>query len=169
MKLPMAVPALFLVSSIGCGTSPTDPAKEEESPSFPVIVPVGSSCGANRSATYYVWGLSNNVRDAQTVPLAAVVKVGETVRLSIDFEGCGSNTAEAWTSTDPAVATVVQDSQLSAVARLTGLMPGDTRVFVDFQGPHRQRHRTYPAYCPTSIFVCLSPRTPIALVRVVSP
>ena len=135
MKLPIAVSVLLLVIAMGCGTPPTDPTNEEELPSFPVIAPVGSTCGSNTSATYYVWGLSNHVRDAQTVPLAAVVKVGETVRLSLDFSGCGSNTSEAWTSTNPAVATVGQDNQWSAVAHLTGLMPGDTKLFVDFQGP----------------------------------
>lgn len=167
MKLATTVSALLLVGSIGCGRSPADPTKEE-SLSFPVIVPVGSTCGSNTSAIYYIWGLSNNVRDPQATPLATVVKVGETVRLSLDFEGCGSNSSEVWASTNPGVATVAQDSQFSAVARLTGVMPGETRVFVDFEGPDRQRHRTYPAYCPGSIFVCVSPRTPIALVRVVT-
>jgi Big-like domain-containing protein len=168
--VPVAACSLLTLAAVDCGTSPGRPTTEPEqqSLSFPVIVPVGSTCGSGTSAIYYVWGLSNQVRDAHASPLAATVRVGETVRMSLDFEGCGSNRSEVWTSTNSSVAAVTQDGQLSAVARLTGLVPGETRIFVEFEGPDRQRHRTYPAYCPSSVYVCVSPRTPIAVVRVVT-
>jgi len=32
------------------------------------------------------------------------MRVGETVKLSLQFQGCGSSLDEVWTTTDPAVA-----------------------------------------------------------------
>jgi hypothetical protein len=124
------------------------------------VVPVGSTCGSGTSAVYFIWGLSNNVRDPNVRPLESVVPVGKTLRLGLEFEGCGGNREEAWTSTSPAVGTLAPDPRFSAVNHFTAVAPGVTEIFVDFKGPDGKVHRTYPAYCPDSIYVCVRPRTP---------
>jgi hypothetical protein len=171
MKLNRAALPL-LVLTIGCGgdTSTTGPSGTQDGLSFPTVVPVGTTCGSGASAVYFIWGLSNNVRDPQARPLEAVVPVGQSLRLSLEFAGCGGETEDSWTSTNPAVGDLTPDPEMNyiSVTRFTARAVGVTEVFADFRGPDRNMHRTYPAYCPASIYGCAPPRTPFTLVRVVA-
>lgn len=165
---------LSLVGSVGCRSSPTGPDDGAQAESLAVITttcaPIGSGASREYSTVYFIWGLSNLVPEGSARPLEAVLRVGEEARLSLDFEGCGYSINETWTSTGPAVASLTVDPSFNGVvAQLTALAPGETRVFVDFEGPDGKRHRTYPAYCPGSRYLCVEPRTPFSHVRVVAP
>jgi hypothetical protein len=168
MKISRAVLGYLLTVSLGCGGSTTGPSDDDAALSFPIVVPVGSTCGSGTSAVYFIWGLSNNVRDSNARPLESVVPVGQTLRLELNFDGCGGNNEEAWTSTSPAVAVLTPDARFSSVTHFTAVSPGVTEIFADFKGPDGKVHRTYPAYCPGSIYICVSPRTPFTRVRVVA-
>jgi hypothetical protein len=101
--------------------------------------------------------------------MAAVLRLGETQRLTLDFNGCGGARAQTWTSTNPSVASVERiPLVLPSIVRLTATSVGETRVYVDFEGPDDKVHRTYPAYCPGSIYGCSSPQAVIQVVRVVA-
>jgi hypothetical protein len=169
-----ALVALSIAGSTGCGGSPTEPDDGAQGKSLAVITttcaPIGSGSSREYSTVYFIWGLSNLVSDGSARPLEAVLRVGEEARLSLDFEGCGYGINEAWTSTSSAVASLTVDPSFNGgVAHLAALAPGVTEVFVDFEGPDGERHRTYPAYCPGSRYLCVEPRTPFSRVRVVAP
>src|SRR4029453_12348794 len=105
MKIWTAALGFLVMVSLWCcgGGSTTGPSNGDSALSFPVVVPVGSTCGSGTSAVYFIWGLSNNVRDPNAKPLESVVPVGQTLRLQLSFEGCGGSTEQAWTSPSPAV------------------------------------------------------------------
>jgi hypothetical protein len=170
VKIWTAVLGFLATVSVGCGGggSTTGPSNGDPALSFPTVVPVGSTCGSGASAVYFIWGLSNNVRDASAKPLESVVPVGQTLRLRLEFDGCGGGTDETWTSTSPAVGALTPDPLFSAVTHFTAVAPGVTEIFVDFKGPDGKVHRTYPAYCPESVYVCVAPRTPFTRVRVLA-
>ena len=166
-RLGWTMSSLALLALAAC-SSPTSPTEEAET--FPRIVPVGTTCGSGTSAVYFIWGLSPYVTDPGASPMAAVLRVGDTQRLTLDFNGCGGARAQTWTSTSPTVASIGEDPALVLpnVVRLTALSVGETRVYVDFAGPDDKVHRTYPAYCPGSIYGCSSPQAVIEVVRVVA-
>jgi hypothetical protein len=170
----VAVPAALLAGAIGCGGSPAGPSDLAQELSLPMIsttcAPIGQGSSREYQTVFFVWGLSTRVLDGAARPLEAVLRTGEVARLSLDWEGCGFTANEAWVSRDPGVASVVVDPSFNGlVARLTAVAPGVTDVHVDFEGPDKKAHRTYPAYCPASQYVCVEPRTAFTRVRVVAP
>ena len=81
MKVSAAVIGFLVTASLGCGGSTTGPSDGDATLSFPTVVPVGSTCGSGASAVYFIWGLSNNVRDPNARLLESVVPVGQTLSL----------------------------------------------------------------------------------------
>ena len=164
------VAALLVSGSLGCGESPTRPTKGPP-PTLEFSTLSSAPCGMVAPTTYFVAGLSSYVPDASATPLEAVLRAGETVRLSFDFEGChvGGFRSLVWTSTDASIAALTQDSTYDFVAELTARTPGETTIFVEFRAYDDRTYRTYAAYCPRSQYGCLAPRRPIARVRVVAP
>jgi len=171
MKPAQTVSALLVAVSLGCGgESPTRPTRGRP-PTLEFATLSSAPCGLVTPTVYFVSGLSSHVRDAEVTPLDAVLSPGETVRLSLDFEGChvGSFRSLVWTSTDASIAALTEDSRYEFVAELTARTPGETTIFVEFEAYDGGTYRTYAAYCPRSQYGCLAPRRPIARVRVVAP
>jgi hypothetical protein len=148
--------ALLLVA---CGgSSPGGPTATAPEGDFPIVstycTPIGSGPTQLLAAQYMVLGLSQRVVDPNaTVPLEARLRVGEVTELWLSQgpppgsgESCGSHRSEAWTSTDPSVATL-ERGDYSFVARVRALRPGTFTVFVDFTASDDARHRTTLAYC----------------------
>jgi len=132
----------------GCGGSnPAGPSPVEED--FPRVF---SNCPSSPSAIYMIIGLSSRVvNPSAAAPLEARIRVGESVKLSVQFVGCGFNVEEAWTSTNPTAGALEPirfgDPPDFNDAFLRALTPGELSVFVDFRGADGQRHRTTTAYC----------------------
>lgn len=105
-----------------------------------------------------ILGLSKRVADASLAPpLEARLHVGDAVELRLEqapppgsTESCGFTNAEVWTSTNPAVATVVRDSY-TWIARVRVNSLGAFTVFVDFTAADGGRHRTTLAYCEADV------------------
>jgi plastocyanin len=114
-------------------------------------VSTGKTCfpsGSPESAIFFVTGFSSKVTDAAAPPpLEARVKVGERVKVGLQLLGCGSYSAEAWSSQNTAVGVVTQDSAFSFDAEFLAVTPGTTTVFVDFTATDNKRHRTTLGYC----------------------
>jgi hypothetical protein len=118
---------------IACGDGSMSPTGSSgdggEELALATVVPVGTTCGSGASAVYFIWGLSNSVRDPGVRPLEAVVPVGQTLRLTLDFEGCGGGTGEVWTSTHTEVGDLTPDERFSAVTHFTARAPGQDHPF----------------------------------------
>jgi hypothetical protein len=133
-------------SSSGCGGgTPTEPGSSDD---WPVrISGAGSTCG-NASGTYVVSGFSSRVVNPSAAPpLEARVRVGETIKLQVNYVGCGFTADETWTTTNPTVGTVERETQYTARADFHALAPGQLSVFVEFRAPGDGRYRTTTGYC----------------------
>jgi hypothetical protein len=79
------------------------------------------------------------------------MQVGETVRVSIQFQGCGYAVDEVWSTTNSQVGVVEPivsgDPPAINAALLRALAPGELSVFAEFRGPDGRTHRTTTAYC----------------------
>jgi hypothetical protein len=142
----------------------------------------GSTCQATPggpsspvSAIFFVTGFSSKVADpAAPPPLEARVRVGERIKMTLQLQGCGSHTAEAWSTGDTRVGTVTQGPAFSSNAEFLAMGAGTTTIFVDFTAMDDKRHRTGLGYCPLdtlypgypSLGVCNNPKF-IGTVRVV--
>jgi hypothetical protein len=132
----------------GCGGSnPTDPSAGEDLPR------VTSNCASGpASAVYMVIGLSSRVVDPSVAPpLEARIQVGETVRVSIQFVGCGYAVDQVWSTTNSRVGVmepiVYGDPPGVNAALLRALSPGEVSVLAEFRGPDGKRHTATTAYC----------------------
>jgi len=79
------------------------------------------------------------------------MQVGETVKLSIQFVGCGYSVDEVWTTTNPAVGVLEPirfgDPPGFSDAFIHAVAPGEVSVFAEFRGSDGGRHKTTTAYC----------------------
>jgi hypothetical protein len=143
----LLITAGILSALAGCGgNNPAGPSLVED---FPRVT---SNCPEVPTAVYMVVGLSSRVPDPSAAPpLEARMKVGETLKLSIQFVGCGFAVDQAWLTTNPNVGALEPvrfgDPPGYNDAFLHALGPGDVSVSVEFRGPDGRRHTTTTAYC----------------------
>lgn len=171
LGLPSVILAGIVFASSGCaGNHPTGPSSVED---FPRVV---SNCADGPpSAIYFISGLSSRVvNPSAPPPLEARVRVGETVKLQLNLQGCGFHVDESWISNNPTAAQVEREAQYRFRADLRALSPGQVAIFVEFRGPDGGRHRTTTGYCSLDaqypglpgLGVCANP-TRIGVVTVV--
>jgi hypothetical protein len=136
--------AVIAFAPAGCGgNNPAGPGSDED---FPRIV---SNCADGPpSAIYFISGLSSRVvNPSAPPPLEARVRVGETVKLQLNLQGCGFHVDESWISTNPTAGQVDREAQYSFRADLRAVSPGQLSIFVEFRAPDGRRHRTTTGYC----------------------
>jgi hypothetical protein len=134
-----------LLNLAACGGR--TPTAADTSDEWPVrISGSGSTCG-NDSAIYFISGLSSRVELSAAPPLEARVRVGETIKVQVNYQGCGFTADETWSTTGAMVATVEKEMQNGARADLRALSPGQVSLFVEFRAPDGRRHRTTTGYC----------------------
>jgi hypothetical protein len=165
--------AALLACLVNCGGGPASPSEAAPAIALPVVTtsctPIGSGNTATYRTIFFVSGLSDKVADAAVRPLEAVLRVGEEVRLSLEWDGCAYTRNETWISSNPAVASFGEPSFSGLGNTLAAQAPGEVDISVQFEGPDGKVYRTYPAYCPASQYACFDPRTPFTRVRVIVP
>jgi hypothetical protein len=138
-------PLALLLALLGCGG---DSVSGPDSVDFPVSPTNGNlGCPSTAPTIYMIPDLADHVVDPSAPTLEARMRVGERVRLGVGGHGCGSNSVDRWTSTNPAAASISPPG-FGGVGLMTGLAPGQTRVFADFRADNGKTYRTTLAYCP---------------------
>ena len=137
---------LAVAASMGCGHSPTNPTDVD----FPVSSTQGNpGCTSTAPTIYMIVGLADHVVDPTAATLEARLRVGERVQLAVLAHGCGAtNGVDTWSSTNPAAASVIPDRLTGFIADMTGVAPGQARVFATFKADDGKTYRTTLAYCP---------------------
>lgn len=107
-----------------------------------------------------ILGLSTRVSNPSAgPPLEARVKVGETVRLTIDLTGSGPVPHQSsWVSTNPSVVSLSPDPQYgSFVAGLRATAEGESSIYADSKLRDLPDVRVDVAYCASESGTCASP------------